>query len=70
LADDLDDGRRKGTSPLGGGHQGNESDARRPAIELVVLLASAGGLNALSFVLRDLPANLPVAVVVQQHLGA
>jgi two-component system, chemotaxis family, protein-glutamate methylesterase/glutaminase len=36
----------------------------------VVLLASAGGLNALSFVLRDLPANLPVAVVVQQHLGA
>ena len=42
---------------------------RRPAVELVVLLASAGGLDALTTVLRDLPAPLPAAVVVQQHLG-
>jgi two-component system chemotaxis response regulator CheB len=35
----------------------------------VVLLASAGGLEALSTVLRDLPSDFPAAVVVQQHLG-
>jgi hypothetical protein len=41
----------------------------RPPVELVVLLASAGGLDALSVVLHDLPAEFPAAVVVQQHLG-
>ncbi|OBH00360.1 MULTISPECIES: chemotaxis protein CheB [unclassified Mycobacterium] len=41
----------------------------RPPVELVVLLASAGGLDALSIVLHDLPAEFPAAVVVQQHLG-
>lgn len=45
------------------------SDAHRPAVELVVLLASAGGLDALSVVLRDLPGEFGAAVVVQQHLG-
>lgn len=45
------------------------SNVPRPAVELVVLLASAGGLSALSTVLRDLPADLPAAIVVQQHLG-
>lgn len=45
------------------------SDPYRPAVELVVLLASAGGLAALSTVLRDLPGDLPAAIVVQQHLG-
>ncbi len=35
----------------------------------MVLLASAGGLDALSIVLHDLPAEFPAAVVVQQHLG-
>lgn len=39
------------------------------AVELVVLLASAGGLDALSVVLHDLPPEFPAAVVVQQHLG-
>ncbi|HTY30246.1 chemotaxis protein CheB [Mycobacterium sp.] len=41
----------------------------RPPVELVVLLASAGGLDALSIVLHDLPTEFPAAVVVQQHLG-
>ncbi len=41
----------------------------RPAVELVALLASAGGLDAVSTVLRDLPTGLPAAIVVQQHLG-
>lgn len=45
------------------------SDPPRPAVDLVVLLASAGGLDALSVVLGDLPADFPAAVVVQQHLG-
>jgi two-component system chemotaxis response regulator CheB len=45
------------------------ADADRPAIELVALLASAGGLEALSIVLRDLPAEFRAGVVVQQHLG-
>lgn len=38
-------------------------------VELVALLASAGGLEALSTVLRDLPPDFPAGVVVQQHLG-
>jgi two-component system, chemotaxis family, protein-glutamate methylesterase/glutaminase len=45
------------------------SDAHRPAVELVVLLASAGGLEPLSIVLGDLQAPFPAAVVVAQHLG-
>jgi CheB methylesterase len=45
------------------------TEAHRPAIELVALLASAGGLEALSIVLRDLPKEFRAAVVVQQHLG-
>lgn len=36
---------------------------------MVALLASAGGLEALSTVLCDLPPDFPAAVVVQQHLG-
>jgi chemotaxis response regulator CheB len=43
--------------------------ARRPAVELVVLLASAGGLDALSIVLRDLATEFPAAEVVEQHLA-
>ena len=45
------------------------TDVHRPAVELVVLLASAGGLDPLSTVLRDLPTEFPAAIVVQQHLG-
>jgi two-component system, chemotaxis family, protein-glutamate methylesterase/glutaminase len=39
-----------------------------PPVELVVLVASAGGLGSLSIVLGDLPREFPAAVVVQQHL--
>ncbi len=45
------------------------TDALRPAVELVALLASAGGLDPLSIILRDLPAEFPAAILVQQHLG-
>ena len=45
-------------------------EIERSRFDVVVLVASAGGLGALITVLRDLPANLPAAVVVQQHLGA
>lgn len=43
--------------------------ASGPPIELVALLASAGGLASLSTVLSDLPTGFPAALVVQQHLG-
>ena len=43
--------------------------ADHPTVQLVILLASAGGLDALSVVLHDLPTEFPAAVVVQQHLG-
>jgi two-component system chemotaxis response regulator CheB len=39
-----------------------------PAFEVVALAASAGGLNALSRVLSELPADFPAALVVIQHL--
>lgn len=42
---------------------------RHPGVAVVVLLASAGGLDALSTVLHDLPADFGAAVIVQQHLG-
>ena len=41
----------------------------RAAIDVLALVASAGGLEALAVVLRDLPAELSAAVVMQQHLG-
>ncbi|WP_264034139.1 chemotaxis protein CheB, partial [Mycobacterium interjectum] len=41
----------------------------RAPVELVVLLASAGGLDAFSVVLHELPTDFAAAVVVQQHLG-
>ena len=37
--------------------------------EVIGLVTSAGGLQALTAVLRALPADLPAAVVVAQHLG-
>src|SRR5271156_2984815 len=45
------------------------TDAHRPAVQVIALVASAGGLHALCTVLRDLPPDLPVAFVVHQHLG-
>jgi two-component system chemotaxis response regulator CheB len=40
----------------------------RAAFDIVALAASAGGLNALSAVLAALPADLPAALVIVQHL--
>ncbi|MBV8999631.1 MAG: hypothetical protein JO304_11250, partial [Solirubrobacterales bacterium] len=40
-----------------------------PAVDVVAVVASAGGLDALSAVLGALPDDLPAAVVVAQHLG-
>lgn len=49
--------------------EGMTTDTHRPVIEMVVLVASAGGLASLTAVLRELRTELPAAVVVQQHLG-
>jgi chemotaxis response regulator CheB len=43
--------------------------AEEASFDLIALVASAGGLEALTVALRDLPEDLPVAVVVSQHLG-
>ncbi|BEL06862.1 hypothetical protein Q0Z83_050530 [Actinoplanes sichuanensis] len=37
---------------------------------VIALVTSAGGVGALTTVLRDLPGGRPVAMVVQQHLSA
>ena len=44
--------------------------ARRPraAFDVVVIAASAGGLNALSTILSSLPPGFPAAIAVVQHL--
>ncbi|MEO1133136.1 MAG: chemotaxis protein CheB [Cyanobacteria bacterium J06639_1] len=39
-----------------------------PAFDIVAIATSAGGLNALSQVLSQLPADFPVPIVVVQHL--
>jgi two-component system chemotaxis response regulator CheB len=48
---------------------GNGSGVEERRIEVVALVTSAGGLEALLSVLRVLPADFPGAVVVAQHLG-
>lgn len=40
-----------------------------PAHRLIVVGTSAGGLQALQSLLRDLPADLPAAVLIVQHIG-
>jgi two-component system chemotaxis response regulator CheB len=40
----------------------------RPAFDIVALAASAGGLQALSEILADLPPEFPAGIVVVQHL--
>lgn len=39
------------------------------APSVIALVASAGGLDAVSSVLRELPEDFPAAVIVAQHLG-
>ncbi|HUO37706.1 MAG TPA: chemotaxis protein CheB, partial [Mycobacterium sp.] len=43
--------------------------ASTPAVSIVVMLASAGGLSAISTVIQGLPDDLATAVVVQHHLS-
>ena len=45
-----------------------DGPAAQPAVDVVALVASAGGLDALTAVLRELPEDFPVAVIVAQHL--
>ena len=46
----------------------DDAHPRPSAYDVVALVASAGGLNALSAVLSNLPADFPAAIVVVQHL--
>jgi chemotaxis response regulator CheB len=47
-----------------------DTAARAAAMDVVALVASAGGVEALTTLLTSLPTDLPAAVVVQQHLGS
>jgi two-component system, chemotaxis family, protein-glutamate methylesterase/glutaminase len=49
-------------------HPGAPKVAAHAAFDVIAVAASAGGLNALSELLSALPADLPIAVVVVQHL--
>ena len=50
--------------------QGNPQDASaRAPFEAVVLVASAGGLEAFIQTLQKIPGSLPAAVIVAQHLS-
>ena len=42
---------------------------RAPATRVIAIAASSGGLAALSTVLHELPASLPAAILVLQHLS-
>jgi two-component system chemotaxis response regulator CheB len=44
--------------------------ARWPNRDLIVVGASAGGLQYLQELLRDLPPDLPAAILIVQHVGA
>ena len=47
-----------------------EAAATRGArFDMVALVSSAGGLEAMRVVLRELPADFPACVIVAQHLG-
>ena len=53
-------------------HEPEGPRQRRPGFarfDVVALVTSAGGLEALSAVLRDLPDNFPCAIVIAQHLS-
>jgi two-component system chemotaxis response regulator CheB len=40
----------------------------KPAFDIVAIAASAGGLNAITLLIRALPADFPVPLVIVQHL--
>lgn len=52
---------------MGAGTAGRRGSMGAP-FSIIVLGASAGGLDALRRILRELPADLPVPVVVVRHL--
>lgn len=46
-----------------------QSVSCEPARYVIAMAASAGGLNALSVILADLPANFPAAIAIVMHLS-
>lgn len=50
-------------------HRASAQDTTATRVTLVALVTSAGGLEALSTVLRQLPADFPAAIALVQHLG-
>ena len=54
--------------PVASGRSTGPAATAGPAFDIVACAASAGGLNALSRVLSQLPPDFPAAVVIVQHL--
>src|SRR5207245_1919509 len=48
--------------------QRHPTDRLNEPIEIIAIGVSTGGPNALAEILRELPANLPVPVVIVQHM--
>ena len=46
-----------------------EAAIERTAFDVIAIVASAGGLKAISAVLSALPADFPAALVIVQHLS-
>ena len=67
----LEPGRSDGRfeSPDESSQPAHRASATPARFDVVALVTSAGGLEAVSAVLRDLPADFPAAVVVAQHLS-
>src|SRR4051794_7458732 len=60
--------RRPAHHPKGGRRFMDDPRCTRVGFKVVAMAASAGGLNALSLVLSQLPPGFPAAIVVVQHL--
>ncbi len=64
------EGRAGGAGGAGEVGEAGEADNVIPSLpQVVVCASSAGGLNALSNFLSALPADLPAAIVIVQHLS-
>jgi two-component system chemotaxis response regulator CheB len=47
-----------------------DTPGHAPAIDIVAIVASAGGVTAISRILANLPPGLPAAVIVLMHVGS
>jgi two-component system chemotaxis response regulator CheB len=61
-------GARRTASDAPGGGAGPQAGPPRERVDIVAIGVSTGGLKALSTLLADFPAALPVPIVIVQHM--